>query len=330
VKLAFSSALITILMSTGAVMAQQAPAAPEEPKPFVAGQPLGVTSRDDGSFTPMSDNVKMFGSLVSTESCSYDPERNLIVAVNRGANQNEAPNDAYVSLINHDGSVHTSKWIGATRDGLVLNQPFGSDIEGGKLYTADRDGGTTADEPTVSVIRIFDMETGAPAGEIEVADSTGFNDIEVAPDGTIYASQTGGGRNQDPMRIYKITPEGESSIFLEGAPLVSPNGVAFDGDGNIVVVNIGDDAVLTFSPEGELLNTEHAAQAGNDGLVILEDGTKYVSSVINGGVSKIAPGGEAELIATGIPSAASMCYDSEANQLVIPMNANNGLAFLPL
>jgi hypothetical protein len=31
----------------------------------------------------------------------------------------------------------------------------------------------------------------------------------------------------------------------------------------------------------------------------------------------------------GAPGA-SMCYDIEANQLVIPMNANNALAFVPL
>ena len=37
-----------------------------------------------------------------------------------------------------------------------------------------------------------------------------------------------------------------------------------------------------------------------------------------------------ELIAQNIPSPASMCYDSGANQLVIPMNANNALAFIPL
>ena len=29
-------------------------------------------------------------------------------------------------------------------------------------------------------------------------------------------------------------------------------------------------------------------------------------------------------------SSAMMCYDSGANQLVIPMNANNALAFVPL
>ena len=33
---------------------------------------------------------------------------------------------------------------------------------------------------------MFDMETGAPAGEIKTEASTGFNDIEVAEDGTIY------------------------------------------------------------------------------------------------------------------------------------------------
>jgi 2-keto-3-deoxy-L-rhamnonate aldolase RhmA len=97
-----------------------------------------------------------------------------------------------------------------------------------------------------------------------------------------------------------------------------------------VVVNVGNDAVLTYSPEGRVLKTEHAAQAGNDGLVIMPDGTKYVSSVLNGGVSRIRAGRPAELIAQNIPSAASMCYDAGANQLVIPMNPNNGLAFIRL
>jgi 2-keto-3-deoxy-L-rhamnonate aldolase RhmA len=91
---------------------------------------------------------------------------------------------------------------------------------------------------------------------------------------------------------------------------------------------VGNPAVLTFSRAGQLLKTETAAQAGSDGLVIMRDGTKYVSSVFNGGVSRIRPGRPAELIARNIPSAASMCYDAGANQLVIPMNANNGLAFI--
>ena len=130
--------------------------------------------------------------------------------------------------------------------------------------------------------------------------------------------------------MWKITPAGAASIFVQGAPLRQPNGIAFDPQGNIVVINIGNDEVLTFSPDGKLVKTEHAVQAGNDGLVIMKDGTKYVSSVVNGGVSRIRPGRPAELIAQNIPNPASMCYDEGANQLVIPMNANNGLAFIKL
>ena len=152
----------------------------------------------------------------------------------------------------------------------------------------------------------------------------------MARDGTVYASQTGTPDGQTAMRVYRITPAGTVSVFLEGAPLALPNGVAIDKGGNIVVVNIGSDDVLTFSTAGKLLKTEKAAQPGNDGLVIMDDGTKYVSSVRHGGVSRIRPGRPAELIATGIPSAASMCLDPTANQLVIPMNPNNAVALVKL
>jgi hypothetical protein len=286
----------------------------------------------------MSSNVKVFGSIYSAESCSYDETRNLIVVPNRGVAQAVQTNNAWVSFINHDGSVHTSRWIGIQtpeqranlKPPLVLNEPLGSDIQNGRLYVADRDGGTSPTDPAVSVVRWFDMKTGAPGGEIRVDKSTGFNDIEVAADGTIYATQTGGGQDATTWQVWKITPAGVASMFVQGAPLRQPNGVALDQQGNIVVVNIGNNEVLTFSPEAKLLRTETAVQPGNDGLVIMKDGTKYVSSVTQGGVSRIRPGQPAELIAQNIPNPASMCYDAGANQLVIPMNANNAMAFIPL
>jgi len=95
-------------------------------------------------------------------------------------------------------------------------------------------------------------------------------------------------------------------------------------------VQIGNSDVLTFSPGGKVVKTEKAVQPGNHGIVVMPDGTKYVSSVRDGGVSRIRPNQAAELIAETIPNPASMCYDAGANQLVIPMNANNGLEFIPL
>jgi hypothetical protein len=318
-------------------------AAPLSAQQFFVGNRLGlpINPAADGAFEPISPNVKVFGAIYSAESCSYDSERGVIVVPNRGVPQNVQANNGWVSFINHDGSVHTARWIGvqnaAARTSLtpplVLNEPYGSDIVNGILYVADLDGGTSANEASVAVIRRFNMRTGAPAGEIRVAQSTWLNDIEVADDGTIYATQTGD-RSDNPnpttWQVLKISPAGQVSVFVQGAPLRQPNGIALDPQGNIVVVNVGDPSVLTFSPAGQLLKTETAAQSGSDGLVIMPDGTKYVSSVVNGGVSRIRPGKPAELIARNIPNAASMCYDAGANQLVIPMNPNNGLAFVPL
>jgi sugar lactone lactonase YvrE len=149
-------------------------------------------------------------------------------------------------------------------------------------------------------------------------------------DGTIYATNTGSGDDPQSWVVWKIAPGGEPSVFVRGAPLNIPNGIEVDRDGNIVVVNIGNPDVITFAPDAKVVRTEQAAQSGNDGLVIMNDGVKFVSSVRQGGISMIVPGKPAKLIAENIPSAASLCYDPGANQLVIPMNANNGLAFVSL
>lgn len=326
----------TIATAPAVASAQQAQGTP----PFSVGNPLGLPvapSPTGGSFAPVSDNVKVYGAIYSAESCSYDESRGLIVVPNRVVPQNVQANDAFVSFINHDGSVNTARWIGVQSPAdrakltpaIVLNEPYGSDIINGKLYVADRDGGTSPSDTSVAVIRAFDMKTGAPAWQARVPGVDWINDIEVTDDGTVYATRTGN-QAATTWQVWRIAPNGTATPFIQGAPLNLPNGIAFDAQGNIVVVNIGDDAVLTFSPAGKLLKTEHAAQAGNDGLVIMREGTKYVSSVRFGGVSRIRPDHPAELIAKNIPSAASMCYDAGANQLVIPMNANNALAFIRL
>jgi hypothetical protein len=333
-----------IALAVGTLSSAASAQQPQPSAPYTVGNALGIPPAPTAgqTFEPISPNVKVFGAIYSAESCSYDATRGVIVVPNRVVSQNVQANDAFVSFINHDGSVNTARWIGVQSPAdrvkltpaLVLNEPYGSDIVAGKLYVADRDGGTSPSDTSTAVVRAFDIRTGSPAGEWRLPGVEWINDIAVANDGTIYATRTLGGTSPTPdpatFQVWKITVDGTRSVFAQGAPLALPNGVAIDGQGNIVVVNTGDDAILTFSKDGKLLKTEHAAQPGSDGLVIMRDGTKYVSSVRNGGVSRIRPGKPAELIAKNIPSAASMCYDSGANQLVIPMNANNALAFIKL
>lgn len=317
-------------LSIAALMAGLAGAAvAQEDAP--AGSLTGIVA-EDGTTTPISDNVKVFAVTENAESCVYDPDRGMILAINRGAPPREKLNDGFVSFIGHDGSVTTARWTGEDGEGPLLNQPYGSAIADGTLYVADRNGGTGKGDPTRAVLRMYDLVTGAAKGEVEV-DSPGLNDIAVAADGTVFATQTSaGGKNNGPdtWKVFRISPDGEVSVLIEGEPLNQPNGIELDAAGNIVVVNLGDAGVLTFSPEGELMTSEQAAQPGSDGLVVMPDGTKYVNSLRQGGVSRIAPGATAELIAEGIPGSASMCLDSGSNQLVIPLGQNNALAFVPL
>jgi sugar lactone lactonase YvrE len=297
--IAMAVTILSAVAHGGALQAQQ---------PFVAGTPLETTP-----------NVRVYGSFHFAESCSYDPVRDLYIAPSVGNRGPDFANDGYVSLINPDGSVHTLKWIGQTRDGLTLNDPLGSDVANGRFYVVD-----------ANVVRWFDLASGRPLGSEVIEGGTSFNDLEVADDGTVYMTQTGAEDGSVPQRVYRMAPDGSSSIFVDGSPLSRPNGIAFDAAGNIVVVNIASADVLTFSPTGQLLRTEQSLDPGNDGLVVLADGTKYVSSVRQGTVARIRPGQAAEMVARGIPSAASMCYDPTRERLIIPMNSWFALAFVEL
>ena len=285
---------------------------PVSAQEFQAGPPLSAINQA-GEYVPMSDNVKVYGSFHFTESCTFDAEKNLIVSMNAGVRAEGAPADGFVSLINPDGSVHTPRFIGLTRDGLELIDPIGSAVRNGVLYTVDS-----------GYLRSFDLASGQPLNSFQVPGAGFLNGIGVAEDGTAFISDSNNGV------IIEVTPAGNSSIFYEGPALDRPNGVAIDNDGNVVVVNINTNDVVTFNRNGEVILTEHSVEAGNDGVVVTPDGTKYTSSVRFGSVSRIRPGREAEVIASGIPSAASMCYDSVQHQLVIPMNPNNALAFIKL
>lgn len=296
--------LMSLVCASGLAQAQTPSSTTE---PFAAGAPLSMTP-----------NARTYGGFRFAESISYDAERDLYVVPSAGIAQDVIPNDGYVSLINPDGTAHTLKWIGVNRNGLTLNHPLGSHIANGRLYLAD-----------IDTIRWFDMQTGTPLGSVQVSGASRFNDLEAADDGTVYATQTGNA-NAESWRIYRITPDGEAKIIVQGAPLNLPNGIAFDADGNLVVVHIGSNDVHTFSPDGTLLKTEQAVDDGNDGIVIVADGTKYVSSVRKGTISRIRPGQAAEVIASGLPSPASMGYDPKRNRLLLPANDWNAITIVEL
>src|SRR5262245_15760879 len=94
----------SLLLATGMLLCVVASAlaqnaAPDKPKEFKAGEPLG-TANEAGKFIPISRNVKVYGSFRFAESVTYDPARNLIVVMNAGVPEAQEKNDGYVSLLN--------------------------------------------------------------------------------------------------------------------------------------------------------------------------------------------------------------------------------------
>ena len=150
---------LAIGIAAGASLAQQQP---QGPQPFFVGNRLGLPINPAADGDVRRDLVEREGvrrHLLSRE-LFLRSRRGLIVVPNRGVAQNVQTNNAWVSFINHDGSVHTARWIGVQNPGdqrtnltppLVLNEPLGSDIANGMLYVADRDGGTSPTDPSVSV-----------------------------------------------------------------------------------------------------------------------------------------------------------------------------------
>ena len=118
-----------------------------------------------------------------------------------------------------------------------------------------------------------------------------------------------------------------SSFGIDVGSTSARDGIAFDPQGNIVVINIGNNDVLTFALDGKLLKTEKAVQAGNDGLVVMPDGTKYVSSVQRGTISRIRPGQ-----AVAVTSAAGAVLSGRVRMIAptVDLQTRNALVYVDL
>ena len=181
-------------------------------------------------------------------------------------------------------AAYTPKWIGATRDGL----------EDFTILSVARS--RMASSTPSTPIRFACLTSSRKAlRSIHVPGSSLLNGIAVADDGTIFASNT-----RPDWKLYKVTKDGKSSVLVADGKLNIPNGVAMDPDGNVVVVNIGNRDVITYSPSGKLVRVE---QSGERKRWHRHHGrwNQIRMQRRHGSVSRIRLGKKAEIIASGIP-----------------------------
>ncbi len=254
--------------------------------------------------------------LQSPECVRLDAERGRYLVSNINGKMTEADGNGFISIVDPDGPS-VLKWIAGGEGPVILNAPKGMEIATGMLLVAD-----------IDHLRTFDIETGAPMGAVAIDGARFLNDMAVAGDGTVFITDTG--TKSIPGAVYRIDPDGNVEKIASGRELARPNGIDFDPDGNLVVVTYAADRVMTMSRDGEILNEKQLDAGKLDGLVVLDDGTKLVSSWDGEHVVRIAPDGTVSTILTGVVQPAAFDVDPEKGLLLVPQVKENAVAVVPL
>lgn len=155
----------------------------------------------------------------------------------------------------------------------------------------------------------------------------GANDaVALGPDGNVYVSNFGTYTNTGGTgtQVVKISPDGTSSIFVDG--LAGPLGNAFDSKGNFYVVNGNNGEkgeVLKITASGTK-STIAEITGWPAGIVIDADDNLYISNYASPKVHKISAAGELTEYANEASLAGCVGIVLDANNNVVLGNYNNG------
>src|SRR5437870_5457872 len=162
---------------------------------------VACTSKSDanksGHSTTRVSPIAVVSGLASSEAVVFDPAHDVYFVSNMNGDAGVKDGNGFITRITADGVVDSLHFIQGGRNGVTLNAPMGSRIQGDTLWVLD-----------VDALRGFDARTGAPIRTIDLAPAgAGFlNDLTAGPDGDFYITDTGvrGGKHTGPDRIYHV------------------------------------------------------------------------------------------------------------------------------
>jgi sugar lactone lactonase YvrE len=131
------------------------------------------------------------------------------------------------------GAVQAEPWILASTSGLTRVLGVLADDKSNTLWVCQNATGGQGGAPAVgqTALRSFDLKSGAPKGTYPFpANSRVCNDIAVSADGSVYASESFGGR------VHRLKSGATALEVWASDPRMSViDGLAFLGDGSLYV-----------------------------------------------------------------------------------------------
>lgn len=259
--------------------------------------------------------------FATPESVYHDTVADVYLVSNINGSPLEEDGNGFISRLSPDGEVIELNWIDGAAERVTLNAPKGMTISGDTLFVAD-----------LTVVRLFNRETGEPIGEISVEGSSFLNDLATGPDGAVYLTDSGlqGGEQgfvpSGTDAVYRIE-NGQAVAIAEGDALGRPNGVLVSGEA-VWVVTFGSGAlyeIVDMAPASEMT----LPQGGLDGIV-MADGDFLISSWDAQAVYRGPAGGPFEVVVSNVPTPADIGYDAQRGRVLIPLFEGNAVRIVPL
>jgi len=289
----------------------------------------GGEGMDEGAEAPMAETQAPAGPITvanvgfsTPESVLHDTEADVYLVSNINGAPTDPDGNGFISRVSPAGEVLDLKWIDGEAEGVTLSAPKGMAISGGMLWVSD-----------IDCVRIFALDTGAPAGEVCIEGASFLNDLAPHPNGTdVLLTDSGLDAAFSPTgtdALYHVRADGYAPVFAS-ADMGAPNGVALTADGGALVVTfmsgqvwgIGADASVTevFAVEGGQL----------DGVEVLADGRVLVSNWATNCVHLLDTEGNLTCAMPDLEAPADIGFDAERGHVLVPLFNANEVRIIPL
>ncbi|MGH7283792.1 MAG: SMP-30/gluconolactonase/LRE family protein [Polyangiaceae bacterium] len=258
--------------------AQTAAPPPVTPPPAETASAAPVTP-------PAPTAVFHLAGFQTPESVLWDDAADRYLVSNINGKPDAADGNGYISDVSPDGKLTTEKWIEGGKNKVTLNAPKGTGITNGLLYVADLDN-----------VRMFDVKTGAPKGNVKIPGATFLNDIAIGADGKVYVSDTGikftdkGPAPTGTDAVWMIE-KNKATKVAKSKELHGPNGLLVGADG-VWTVTFGAPELYRLDAKGAKQDVTKLPKGMLDGIVQLGDGSLLISSWEDNGVYRGKPNGE--------------------------------------
>lgn len=251
---------------------------------------MTATSPDEGASSAAQSPLNSGPATISIqkpglhpESVEWDPQtqRFLVSSATQGT----------ISSVTDDGTVtpFADNEMPGTL-GTALDPEWNRLLVTGANFAAVTDPSITGE----ALLASYDLATGDLIFLVDLAPLNPdgrrlANDVTVDPQGNAYVTDS-----LSPV-IYRVTPEGEVTIFTQNDLFANPdglglNGIAYHPDGFLLVAMGGHDALyrVPLSEPGQPAKVDLPDEVNGDGLTLQPDGQLIVSAPLRPAILALA------------------------------------------